>query len=144
MDSVSIMKKHEHIMKINTKETYIAFVKRIEKLKKELMNFVRTEIKKGKKIYILGASTRGNTLLQYYGLDKQIITAAIERNPEKWGTYIASVGVPIISEEQARKEKPDYMLVLPWFFKEEIIAREKEYLASGGHLIFPLPEMAII
>jgi NDP-4-keto-2,6-dideoxyhexose 3-C-methyltransferase len=93
---------------------------------------------------VYGASTRGNTLLQYFGLDNKLIQKAVERNPEKWGTKIASVGIPIISEEQARKEKPDYMLVLPWFFKEEFLEREKEYLKSGGHFIFPLPQFELI
>ena len=98
----------------------------------------------GKTIYVYGASTRGNTLLQYFDLNNRTIAAAVERNPEKWGTYIASVGIPIISEEQAREEKPDYMLVLPWFFREEFLEREKEYLHSGGHFIFPLPKVEIL
>lgn len=144
MGSVMIMKKNEEEMKMQKKDTYLAFVRRIEKLRKELLDFISAETKKGKIFYILGASTRGNTLLQYYGLDKKNIHAAVERNPEKWGTYIASVGIPIISEEQARKEKPDYMIVLPWFFKEEIIQREKNYLNAGGHLIFPLPTVTIL
>ena len=77
-------------------------------------------------------------------MNKKLIPYAVERNPEKWGKKIASVGIPIISEQQARKDKPDYMLVLPWFFKEEFLKREKEYLEKGGHLIFPLPQLEII
>ncbi len=142
--SVLEMRKSEKKMKITNKKTYLEFAKRIKAIKKELLAFVQKEHKKGKTIYLLGASTRGNTLIQICGLDTTYITAAMERNPEKWGKYYASVDIPIISEEQARKEKPDYMLVLPWFFKEEIIAREKEYLTQGGHLIFPLPDITII
>ena len=57
---------------------------------------------------------------------------------------ISSLSIPIISEEQARLKKPDYMLVLPWFFKEEFLKREKKYLEDGGHFIFPLPEIEIV
>jgi len=65
-----------------------------------------------------------------------LIQAAADRNPEKWGCYTPSTNIPIISEEESRKMKPDYYLVLPWHFKEEFIKREKEY---KGKLIFPLP-----
>ena len=102
------------------------------------------EIKKGKKIYVYGASTRGSTLLQYFKLSSKLIPFAVERNPEKWGKKIASVGIPIISEEQARRTNPEYMLVLPWFFKEEFLKREKDYLEKGGHFIFPLPKFEIV
>ncbi len=142
--SVIEMRKNEEEVEITKKKTYSEFAKRIKEIEKELQIFIQKEHKKGKKIYLLGASTRGNTLIQICGLDNTNIIAAAERNPEKWGKYYASVGIPIISEEQARKERPDYMIVLPWFFKEEIVAREKEYLAQGGHLIFPLPQMTIV
>ncbi|MEK7572928.1 MAG: hypothetical protein AAB531_00735 [Patescibacteria group bacterium] len=83
-------------------------------------------------------------MLQYFGLNNKYVEFAVERNPEKWGKKIASVDIRIISEEQARIDKPDYMLVLPWFFKEEFLKREKDYLEKGGHFIFPLPEAEII
>ncbi len=134
----------EKLIGLHRKKIFTDFAKRIRVLKKTIYEFVTAEVKAGKKIYVYGASTRGNTLLQYFDLDNKLIEKAVERNPEKWGTKIASVGIPIISEEQARKEKPDYMLVLPWFFKEEFLKREKEYLKQGGHIIFPLPELKII
>ncbi len=134
----------ENIINLQRKKIYLEFSKRIKKTKKQVLSFIKKEVEQGKKIYLYGASTRGNTLLQYFNLDSTLIPYAVERNPEKWGKKIASVGIPIISEEQARKEKPDYMLVLPWFFKEEFLQREKEYLSSGGHFIFPLPYLEII
>jgi len=138
------MLENEKKIGLNKKKTYLEFAKRIRKNKRILKDFIIKQVKKKKKIYAYGASTRGNTLLQYYKLDNKLITAAVERNPEKWGGKIASVGIPIISEEQARKEKPDYMLILPWFFREEFLQREKAYLKSGGHFIFPLPSIKII
>lgn len=141
--AVEKLEKYEKRLKLNNKKIYLDFAKRIKNNKKELSKFVKQEVKKGKLIYLYGASTRGNTLLQYYGLDNKLIKKAIERNPEKWGKIIASSGIPIISEAQARKEKPDYMLILPWFFKKEFLNREKNYL-KHGHFIFPLPKFEVI
>lgn len=134
----------ENLIGLNRKRIYTDFAKRIRQNKKELYKFIKNKVDEGRKIYVYGASTRGNTLLQYFDLDNKLIQKAVERNPEKWGKKIASVNIPIISEEQARSEKPDYMLVLPWFFKNEFLTREKNYLQSGGHLIFPLPTLGII
>src|ERR1035437_4594672 len=107
------MEQYEKKLKLNNKKVYLDFAKRIKANKENILNFVKKENLKGKLIYLYGASTRGNTLLQYFELDNTLIKKAVERNPEKWGKIIASVGIPIISEEQARKDKPDYMLVLP-------------------------------
>jgi hypothetical protein len=134
----------EKLQKIDELKTYRAFRNRIEGVRAELVGLINTEKMAGKKIYCYSASTRGNTLLQFFKLDNTIIEKSVEKNPEKFGKKIASVGIPIISEEQARSEKPDYMLVLNWHFRDEIIKREAEYLKSGGKLIFPLPEVEIV
>ncbi len=142
--SVLKMQKVEEKLGLNKKAVYLEFAKRIKDNKKKIYEFIKKQNEKGKTVYLYGASTRGNTLLQYFGLDRQFIKKAVERNPEKWGKIIASVGIPIISEEEARKDKPDYMLVLPWFFKEEFLKREKKYLDNGGHFIFPLPKLKVV
>lgn len=134
----------EKLINLQRKKIYTDFAKRIKENKKIVVKFIKQQVALGKKIYVYGASTRGNTLLQYFKLDNTLIQKAVEKNPEKWGTKIASVSIPIISEEQARKEKPDYMLVLPWFFKEEFLKREKKYLEQGGRFIFPLPTFEIV
>lgn len=138
------MRIRERKINLKNKKIYMDFAQKVEKNKNKLSKLILKLLKENKKIYIYGASTRGNTLLQYCGLDCKSIKAAVERNSEKWGKKIASVGVPIISEEQARIEKPDYMLVLPWFFREEFLRREKKYLQDGGHFIFPLPKLEVI
>lgn len=142
--SVKDLREKEKKMRLEEKAIYLDFAKRVQKNGKELRKFLEGVVKKGQKVYLYGASTRGNTLLQYYNLGKDLISAAVERNPEKWGKKIASLGIPIISEEQARKDNPEYMLVLPWFFKEEFLEREKEYLHRGGHFIFPLPKFEVV
>lgn len=129
---------------LDKKRIYLDFANNIERNKQQIIKLIKQKVVKGDKVYLYGASTRGNTLLQYYNLDNSLISFAVERNPEKWGKKIASVGIPIISEEQARKNKPEYMLVLPWFFKKEFLKREREYLKRGGHFIFPLPKVKVI
>lgn len=123
--------------------TYRNFAYRVESTAKKLKELIVSINKEGKKCYIYGASTRGGTIWQYVGLDVKDLPFAVDRNPEKVGKKIASIGVPIISEEQARLDKPEYMLVSIWFFKDEVLEREKEYLEAGGKLIMPLPGIEI-
>ena len=118
---------------------YEQFARNVREISRKLHDFLSQEVENGKRIYIIGASTRGNTILQYAGINKQLIAAAADRNPEKWGKQIIGAGIPIISKEQARREHPDYFLVLPYGFLEEIRAEEKEYLNSDGKLILPIP-----
>jgi hypothetical protein len=91
-----------------------------------------------------GASTKGNTLLQWFELDHTLIDGIAERSPFKFGLKTVGTNIPIYSEEEMRKAKPDYMLVLPWHFINEFIEREKDYLNSGGKFIVPCPKFEII
>jgi GDP-mannose 4,6-dehydratase len=102
---------------------------------KTFINYVNAD---QKKVYIYGASTKGNCLLQFGGIDSSYIPYAVERNPLKYGRT-TSTGIEIISEEQMRQDSPHYLLVLPWHFRNEIIQRESDFLNRGGTLIFPFP-----
>jgi hypothetical protein len=137
-------KKYEEKMGLNDFKVYDKFAQRIEKSKTELMAFLTQQSKKGKKIFIYGASTRGLVVLQYAGVDKKLIIAATDMNPEKWGKYIVGTGIPIISIEQYRKEKPDYLFVLPYHFLEEIKNQEKAFLKAGGKMIVAIPKFEVI
>ena len=95
----------------------------------------KTKGGRGKKLYVHGASTKANTMLQYFGLGCTLITAAAERNPDKWGKVTVGTRIAIISEEEARAAKPDYFLVLPWHFIEQFREREKDYLLAGRRLV---------
>ncbi len=141
---VKKFQKEELRYKLDKKNPYDSFARRVKKIRTKLREYVENEVQKGNKVYLYGASTRGNTILQYCGLNNKLISAAVERNPEKWGKFIASVDIPIISEEQARKDMPPNMLVLPWFFREEFLRRERHYLERGGKFIFPLPLVKVV
>ena len=110
----------------------------------DLVQFIGDAVKQGKKVWVYGASTKGNTLLQYCGLDQRLISAAAERNSSKWGRVTVGTRIPIVSEEDARRARPDYMLVLPWHFLDEFMQREKGYLAAGGRFIIPSPHFSLI
>ena len=141
---VASLRLYEEKLGLDKPGVHQEFVKRVDGIKKDTVDFIKAEKAKGKKIYIYGASTKGVTVLQYFGIDSTMIDAAAERNPGKWGKKIVGAEIPIISEEQARAKKPDYFLVLPWHFLKEFLAREQEFLDRGGKFIVPFPEFKVI
>lgn len=133
----------EFNMALDTDAPYQIFKANIERIKKDLLTFINTERAKGKKVFVYGASSKGNVLLQYCGLGPELIPYAADRNPRKWGTKTLGTDIPIISEEEARAMKPDYFLVLPYHFIEEMLVREKDFLDRGGKFIIPVPNVRI-
>jgi len=123
--------------------TYYNFVARCDRELNILKEFLIQNNSEGKKTYIYGASTKGNCLLQYANITPDIIPYAVERNLQKVGC-MTSTGIEIISEETMRKNPPQFLLVLPWHFKSDIIVREKAFLQNGGSLVFPLPMFEIV
>ncbi len=127
-----------------TNAVFDAFNVRIRSLREETRNCLRQLKASGKTIHLYGASTKGNTLLQYYGIDHSLIDCAAERNPEKLGRFTPLTLIPIVSEEESRRLRPDVYFALPWHFRNEFISREAEFLAQGGKMIFPLPELMVV
>ncbi len=121
-----------------------AFARRIEANRNRCVDFIRREVDDGRMVYVYGASTKGNVILQYYGLDRALIAGASERSPEKWGKHTVGTWIPIVSEEEARRARPDYFLVLPWAFFDEFYAREKAWRESGGRFLVPVPEFRVV
>ena len=101
-------------------------------------------VRKNKLIIGYGASTKGNVLLQYYKIQKNIIKFVADRNPYKHGRFTPGTNLQIISEKKARQMRPDYFFVLPWHFKKEILLREKVIRKKGTKMIFPLPNLKIV
>ncbi len=142
-ESVNTLKQREKHMLLNSVRVYHDFAARIRKIKFELNKLVKNEVNRGKIVYVYGASNRGNTILQYCGLDYRLIKKATDANPEKWGRKTVGTKIPIVSKEEARKDKPDYFLILPHHFLEEIKREEKDYLENGGRFIVPLPSVRV-
>jgi len=136
--------QYEQEMKISDKETWLKFITEVIELGRQVTSFIHDVVAGGKVVMGYGASTKGNTLLQFFGLDNTCITAIAERQPSKWGLHTPGTNIPIISEEEMRAAKPDYLLVLPWHFIAEFTEREKDFLNGGGHFIVPCPKFVVI
>ena len=120
------------------------FIKRIKKNKKYFLNFLDKCIKENKKVFLYGASTKGNTLLQYYKLNSSHINYASERSPEKWGKYTIGSGIKIIPEIEARRLNPNFFFVMPYSFINEFVIREKKWLKNGGQFVLPYPRFKLV
>ena len=143
-DAIKNIRQKEFDLQLDTSKPYENFQYRINEHKEALIGLLKKLKKDGKTIHIYGASTKGNTILQWCGIDNTVIDFAADRNPDKFGAKIIGSEIPIISEKDSRALKPDYYLVLPWHFKEEFLEREKEIISLGTGMIFPLPEIHVI
>ena len=138
------MRQDEFDMELDSDKPYKHFQDRINVHRETLLNLLKALKKDGKRIHIYGASTKGNTILQWCGIDNRMINFASERNPDKYGAKTLGTDIPIISEQESRGMNPDYYLVLPWHFADEFLDREKELLQKGVGMIFPLPDVKVV
>jgi SAM-dependent methyltransferase len=134
----------EQRLGLHTPRPFRDFEERVFEHRRSLTALIRSLKADGKQVFGYGASTKGNVLLQFCGLTPDDIPCIADVNPDKFGCVTPGTHIPIVSEEEARARKPDYFLVLPWHFKPGIVQRESEFLAAGGHLIFPMPEIEIV
>jgi len=142
--SLEGLRQEEFDLALDTDRPYRNFQERINVHREELTSLLRKLKAEGKRIHIYGASTKGNTILQWCGIDRFIIDYAADRNPDKHGARTLGTDIPIIGEEASRAMKPDYYLVLPWHFKKEFLERERDTLATGTRMIFPLPTIEVV
>lgn len=129
--------------KTNSATKLIKFFSEINKLKVLLLEKLDNIKKQKKTIHGYGASTKGNVLLQYFKIGRKYIDYIAERNEKKFGLYTPGTNIKIISERQSREKKPDFYLVLPWHFKDQIIKRERKIIKKGIRFIFPLPKIQV-
>lgn len=134
----------EYRMELNTPNPYREFERKAYLHRHDLNELINSISRSNQKVAGYGASTKGNVILQFCQLNSSDIFGIAEINEDKFGKFTPGSKIPILSEKDIKKEKPDYMLVLPWHFREHILIREKEYLEKGGKLIFPLPEIEIV
>jgi hypothetical protein len=134
----------EERMGLNTPRPFRQFEERVFEHRISLHKLIRALNADGKKVFGYGASTKGNVLLQFCGFGPKDIPCIAEVNTDKFGKFTPGTSIPIVSEAEAKALRPDYFLVMPWHFRNNIIQREQEYLKSGGKMIFPLPEIEIV
>jgi NDP-4-keto-2,6-dideoxyhexose 3-C-methyltransferase len=129
---------------LSSLDTYAEFRGRVFAHREALLGLLDALRQRGAQVLGYGASTKGNVILQFCGLTERTLPFIAEVNPDKFGRFTPGTGIPIISEAEARRMAPDFLLVLPWHFRENLVSREKAYLGSGGKLIFPLPTIDVI
>jgi len=144
LEHITELREKEKNLSLHTNRQFDAFIKRINDEKDKLVTFIKNEVSRGKTVHCYGASTKGNTLLQFYNLDKKLVQFIADKNPDKWGRRTIGTDISIISEEESHSMNPDYFLILPWHFIKEFKEREKDYLKNGGKLLVPLPQFKVI
>jgi SAM-dependent methyltransferase len=142
--NVDKLRQHEADLDLDGDSPYEEFARSAVQIRDDLTTLLRSLRDQGSTVHVYGASTKGNTILQYAGIDQELIPFAADRNPDKWGSETIATHIPIISEEESRALRPDYYLVLPWHFLDEFIERESAFLRDGGRFIVPLPRVRVI
>lgn len=125
-------------------ETYDAFRARVEQIKDNLLRLLRNLKADGKKLAGYGASARGNTLLNYFGIGTDLLDYVVDRNKLKQGLYTPGMHIPVYSVEKILEDRPDYVLLLAWNFADEVIKQQHEYHRLWGKFILPIPEPRIV
>lgn len=141
--AVSVMRDKEKKLQLTTAKPYLEFAERVETNKQEIIAFLEKAKRAGKKVIGYGASTKGNTIMSYYGVGPELISHVADRNAIKWGRHTVT-GIPIISEEEMRKMSPDYLFAFPYHFMEEFLAREKPLIDHGCRFISPIPILTLL
>jgi hypothetical protein len=123
---------------------YQRYGARVRESKREILEFLIGLKRQGKRIAGYGAPGKGNTLLNYCGIGRDFIDYTVDRSPHKQGNYLPGSRLPILAPEVIWSDRPDYVFILPWNLKDEIVAQEAGIRAWGGKFIVPLPHVAVI
>jgi cyclopropane fatty-acyl-phospholipid synthase-like methyltransferase len=143
-EAIQRVREIEAEARLDTMEPYQKFKARVFDHRDRLLALLAKLRADGAKVLGYGASTKGNVILQFCNLSPAQIPFIAEVNPDKFGAFTPGTNIPIISEAEAHAQNPDYLLVMPWHFRANLIEREAAYLQGGGKMIFPLPEIEIV
>jgi SAM-dependent methyltransferase len=124
--------------------TYDSFAEQVRKTKRELLDFLISVKREGKNVVGYGAPAKGNTLLNYCGIRQDFLDYTVDRSPHKQGFYLPGTHIPIFTPEKLSETKPDYVLILPWNIKEEIMEQVGYIREWGGKFVVPIPELEIV
>jgi hypothetical protein len=137
------MKAREEAFGIASLATYAEFAEQVKETKRKLLDFLISARREGKQIAGYGAPGKGNTLLNYCGIRTDFLDYTVDRNPYKQGKFLPGTHIPIFSPEKIRETKPDYLFILPWNFKEEIMEQNAYIREWGGKFVIPIPEVRV-
>lgn len=142
--NVAALKAEEFAAGLDRMETYAAFDEQVKRTKRGLLDFLVRVKNEGRRVVAYGAPAKGNTLLNYCGVRSDFIDFTVDRNPHKQGCYLPGTRIPILHPDHIREAQPDYVLILPWNLKEEIIQQTSYIRAWGGRFVVPIPEVAVL
>jgi len=143
-DRVAAMKKREQAAGHFDLDYYEQFGERVKESKREILQFLISLKRQGKRIAGYGAPGKGNTLLNYCGIRTDFLDYTVDRSPHKQGNYLPGSRIPILAPEVVWTTRPDYLFILPWNLKDEIVAQMAGIRAWGGKFIVPLPKVTVI
>ena len=129
---------------MNSIDYYTGFQDRADKVKYELLKFLIEQKKYGKQVVAYGAAAKGNTLLNYCGIRRDLLEFVVDASPYKRGKYLPGSHIPIVSEEEIKKSKPNFVIILPWNIQEEIVAQLEYIRTWGGKLVVPMPHVKLL
>jgi hypothetical protein len=140
---VSELRAREESMGYSKIETYSGFAEQVKETKRKLLEFLIAAKRNGKKIAGYGAPGKGNTLLNYCAIRTDFLDYTVDRNPYKHGRFLPGTRIPIYPPEHIRETRPDFVLILPWNLKEEIIQQNAFIREWGGKFVVPIPEVKV-
>lgn len=143
-ERVNMLLKKEKQYGLENISTYTNFTKNVKEVKKKLQEFFDSAKNSGKKIVCYGAAAKGNTLLNYCNIGNNFIDYIVDQNPYKQGLFLPGTHIPIKSPDEIQKTKPDYVVIIPWNLKDEIMEQMKYIREWGGEFVIPIPEVEII
>ncbi len=141
---VDALLKYEADLKLAELNTYQAFANRVLSVKYKLLDFMLQAKQQGKSIAAYGAAAKGNTLLNYCGIGTDFIDYVADKNPTKQNRLLPGTRIPVVSPEMINKTKPDYLLILPWNIKEEVVEQMKVIRDWGGQFVIPIPSVEVL
>ena len=143
-DCVWAMKQKETEFGLGRVETYARFDEQVKATKRKLLRCLCDLKDAGKRIVGYGSPAKGNTLLNYCGIGRDFIDYVVDRNPHKQGLFTPGTHIPILAPERIFETKPDYVLILPWNIRAEVVEQMKGIRDWGGKFVVPIPEPAIL
>jgi len=136
--------EQENKDRVHSPDAWVDFRRRVTEQQRDLHSLLTRLKASGSTIMALGASTKGNVLVLTTPVTKDLVTKVGDVNPYKFGRVLPGSHIPIVSQEEVLSENPDYLLILPWHFRETFMVSLEPYLARGGRLIFPLPDLEVV
>jgi hypothetical protein len=142
--AVKQLLQREQAAGLGSVAAYLAFAEQVKETKFKLLEFLIAAKRAGKKVWGYGAPAKGNTLLNYCGVRTDLIEATVDRSPHKQGLYLPGTHIPVLAPEKLFAAKPDYVLILPWNLRDEIVAQMAAVRAWGGSFVVPIPQMKVL